>query len=222
MEERLLAIARMIRGPRHCDIGSDHGYLLRDLLTRRTIEFGIAVENKPAPHANSRQALAGLAAEVRLGDGLGPVAAGEVDSLSISGMGAELIVRILNAHPDRVPDRVVLQANRQSEMLRIWARESGYWLIDEVEVSGRWWYEIVSLERRPNQVDPAYHSQRLVDMGIDVDTALALGPHFVSRQQPLTERRFESEVAKLSAQPKLNAASQRRLAMLRSVLNAWR
>lgn len=95
LDDRLAAVADQIKSTTHVDIGSDHGSLLVALLNQDRIKFGIAVENKQRPFDNSVRALAGLPAEVRLGDGLNPIEIGEADSLSICGMGAESIRDIL-------------------------------------------------------------------------------------------------------------------------------
>ena len=131
LDQRLIAVTRRIRCKVHVDIGSDHGLLLASLLGSRRIEHGIAIENKQQPWRNSRETLSGLAAEVRLGDGLEALAIGEADSLSICGMGAENMTAILEKHPDRVPAKVVLQPNSRPEIVRQWAWQAGFWLVAE-------------------------------------------------------------------------------------------
>ena len=84
---RLRAVAELIWAAAHADIGADHALLPRYLLISGRAQRVVVVEKHPGPYERSRQALAGYPAEVRLGDGLSALAAGEVDSLSISGMG---------------------------------------------------------------------------------------------------------------------------------------
>ncbi len=69
LDERLKTVARQIRWPIHADIGSDHGHLLKALLSAGRIDCGIAIENKRQPFENSRRTLADLASEVRLAEG---------------------------------------------------------------------------------------------------------------------------------------------------------
>ncbi len=190
----------------HCDVGSDHGYLLRRLLLTKKIRCGIAIENKPAPFENSRRALAGLCGEARLGDGLSALAPGEANSLTICGMGSELIVRILQSGAASVPPLVVLQANRQSHLLRMWGKNSGYHLIDECCVQGKWWYDILTFARGVGE-DPIYQQG-------SEKVSLHLGPWLVKRWAANTERRYRAELKQLSAYPKLTADSlARKLAL---------
>ncbi|MGB1707088.1 MAG: tRNA (adenine(22)-N(1))-methyltransferase TrmK, partial [Rubripirellula sp.] len=95
LDERLKKVAQQIRVTTHVDIGSDHANLLVALLRSGRVKKGIAIENKQQPLLHSQQALVGLDAEVRFADGLDGLLAGEADSLSICGMGAENIVSIL-------------------------------------------------------------------------------------------------------------------------------
>ena len=158
----------MISAVTHADIGSDHGGLLRLLLTSGSIRHGIAIENKLQPYHNSCRVLAGLDADVRFGNGLAVLMPGEAQSLSVCGMGAESIVKILRAFPDRLPDQLVLQPNRQPELIRRWALRQRYHLADEQIVKGHWPYTILSLRSSQESDDPAYR-------GVERDVGLLLG-----------------------------------------------
>ncbi|EMI16718.1 protein containing DUF633, partial [Rhodopirellula maiorica SM1] len=189
LDIRLRTVASLInpRGDEsvvHGDIGSDHGGLLVSLLRSKRIAQGIAVENKSQPYENSCRALKGLAAQVRFGDGLAVIHPGELSSLSICGMGAESMVKILDAFPDRVPHHVVLQPNRQHELVRSWGLRNGFHLCDEQIAWGHWPYAVISLRRAkvatqdtstPN--DPAYAD-------VDFDAALLFGPLILKRWEP--------------------------------------
>jgi tRNA (adenine22-N1)-methyltransferase len=138
---RLAAIAALI--PPDCavaDIGADHGLLSRHLAARG--QRVIAIEHNAGPYAALRQRSAGLPGlELRQGDGLGPLAPGEVDCAVMAGMGARTMLRILAGAPRQAAalSRLVLQP--QTEAWRLaeglvalgWARE----LEQEVEEQGR-------------------------------------------------------------------------------------
>lgn len=175
LEPRLLAVAQEIRAATHADIGADHALLPRYLLLSGRVERVIVVEKNRGPWANSRRTLAGLNAEVRLGDGLAVLRAGEADSLSLCGMGARLMVRILSAYPDRLPLRLVLQPNDSPEPLRRWALSSGYALQNEQMVEGFWRYGILTLKRGPCT---AY-------AGLPLEPALRYGPLLLKARHPL-------------------------------------
>ncbi len=201
----------MISAVTHADIGSDHGGLLRRLLTSGRIRRGIAIENKQQPYQNSCGALGQLNADVRFGNGLAVLAPGEVESLSICGMGAESIVKILDAFPDRLPDRIVLQPNRQPELIRLWALGQHFHLADERIVRGHWPYTILALEKGAHGQDPAYH-------GVDRDAAMLLGPLILKRGDPQWTNQLREEERYLSQFDRLGRTTAQRLAVIRRVL----
>lgn len=215
LDDRLLSVAHFIRSSVHVDIGSDHGQLLAWLLAREQIERAIAVENKRSPFENSRRALEGLAAEVRLGDGLSVVQAGEVDSLSICGMGAKRMVAILERFPQRVPSLVVLQPSRQPEVVREWGLGNDFHLIDERPVSGRWPNMTLVFRTadvgQENDVDPAYD-------GIDRESALLFGPHVLRRGGQVLEALLVEERDYWSRFVQLESRHVRRLELVRQWL----
>lgn len=190
LDERLLRVAAAIRSRVHADIGTDHALLPRYLLASGRVERVIAVEKNPGPLARARRELAGWGADVREGDGLEPLQAGEIDSLSLTGMGARSIASILAAHPDRLPELVVVQPNDDAHWLRTWGLASGYHLRHEELVQGRWLYEVLVLSRCPTP-DPAYD-------GLDPEVAQRFGPHLLRRRDPLLAERLGRERALLA------------------------
>jgi len=188
---RLRAVAELIRAEAHADIGADHALLPRYLLTSGRARRVVVVEKHPGPYQRSRQALAGYPAEVRLGNGLSALAAGEVDSLSISGMGALAMVAILGAYPERLPEQLALQPNDSAEPLRRWAIDSGHHLSCERLVQGYWRYSVLALTRRHGP-DPAYQ-------GLPSDPALRYGPLLLAARDPLLLTELEAERVYLQA-----------------------
>jgi tRNA (adenine22-N1)-methyltransferase len=182
LEPRLQTVADLIQARAHADIGSDHALLPRFLLEAGRVEGVIVVEKHQGPFDLARKNLQDYPqAEVRFGDGLEPLREGEVASLSMSGMGAPLMTRILEAHPTRVPPRLVLQPNARPELLRQWALTRKFHLTREVMVRGFWWYTVLALEHREG-ADPAYE-------GVPVEAALQFGPLLLKegRAELLTE-----------------------------------
>ncbi len=166
---RLETVAELIPDGVHADIGSDHGYLLFSLLREGRITRGIAIENKPTPFANSKRTLDALAAETRLADGLDGLRPGEADSVSLSGMGGELIAKVLGKHPERVPPSVIAQPNTRPECVRRWAWDNGFHLSAERFVIDKHRFVVMRFDRCDSAVDPAYDS-------IDFESALLFGP----------------------------------------------
>lgn len=185
LEPRLQAVAEQIWARIHADIGSDHALLPKYLLQTGRVERVIVVEKSAAPYECSRRALEGLRAEVRRGDGLGPLGVGEADSLSLSGMGARRMMGILARHPERVSARLVLQPNDSAEPLRRWAQEAGFHLAHEAMVEGFWRYTVLSLECRAGP-DPAYR-------GLPQAAALRYGPLLLRGGHPLLRQELQAQ-----------------------------
>ena len=104
LDERLQAVANLIP-PRFRigDIGTDHGYLLIDRINSGANPIGIGCDLRPGPldSAKKNVALAGLNSqiELRLGDGLRPLQPGEVEWVTIAGMGGGTMKTILQESP---------------------------------------------------------------------------------------------------------------------------
>lgn len=191
LEPRLLAVAQEIQARTHADIGADHALLPRYLLLTGRVQRVVVVEKHRGPWENSRRALQGLNAAVRLGDGLGALEPGEAESLSLCGMGARLMVRILEAHPDRLPPRLILQPNDNALPLRRWALKAGYALTNEQMVEGFWCYSILTLERGPCT---AY-------AGLPLEPALRFGPLLLKARHPLQRAELQARQQYLAGLP---------------------
>lgn len=86
------------------DIGTDHAYLPISLYEARQIEKAIAVDVHEGPYQSALAAVKGRNLEavidVRFGDGLKPLEVGEVNALSLAGMGGRTMLDIFSARPD--------------------------------------------------------------------------------------------------------------------------
>lgn len=146
LDDRLEAVAAFVgSGASVADIGTDHGYLAMELKRRDGSRRVIAADKNGGPCRAARKTLGenGMeqAVEVRQGDGLAALAAGEVDTVCIAGMGGKLIADILAARPE-VFDRLecaVLQPQNAFVVLRGWLYEHGWHIADEAlaKVDGR-------------------------------------------------------------------------------------
>jgi tRNA (adenine22-N1)-methyltransferase len=219
LDERLKTVARQIRSDTHVDVGSDHGHLLLALLKAGRIRKGIAIENKQLPFENSTKTLIDVNAEVRFGSGLDVYHAGEAESLSICGLGAKRIVEILDGHPERVPDLVILQPNKRPDLVRRWGLRNAFFLMDESSAGGPWPYTIfrfcrANLERQSKFSDPAYE-------GIDLDMALHFGPILLKRHEAVMLDQLREEREYLLGLDRLGDFGSQRLTVLQRVLAAW-
>ena len=212
VDARLSAIANQIRSATHVDVGSDDARLLVSLLKGNRIEHGIAIENKRPPFENSRTALAGLQADVRLGDGLAALKPREAQSLSMSGMGAETIVSILEEFPDRVPRDVVLQPGRRPEIIRRWALRNDFHVVDEQLVFDDRLYTVMSFRASASSTfDPAYQD-------VELEAALLFGPLLLKRSDRNLMRQLREEEKYWLALERVVPENRRRLSIVQKLL----
>ncbi len=125
LSPRLCQVAAQVpRGVPFADVGTDHAYLPISLVQSGHTPYAIAVEVRKGPYQRALKAVqeAGLSARisVRLGDGLQALAAAEVHTIVLAGMGGELMRRLLTAEPGKTLtfQRLVLQPNMASHFVR--------------------------------------------------------------------------------------------------------
>jgi tRNA (adenine22-N1)-methyltransferase len=166
----------------------------RYLLETGRVDHVIVVEKTVDPYNHARQTLAGMAAQVLLGDGLAPLDSVRTpyDSLSISGMGARLIVEILQRHPEKIPATLVLQPNDSAEPIRRWALQE-FHITHEQLVQGFWCYEILTL-RKSSTADPSYEF-------VPIDIALRFGPLLIKQKHPLLNAHLKRQLDRLKRLP---------------------
>jgi tRNA (adenine22-N1)-methyltransferase len=177
LEDRLLCVATEVASGCHADIGTDHALLPLYLLNNGLCEKVVVSEMSPNAYLVARQALWGRPAQVFQGDGLEPFEGIQMDSLSLCGLGGSKIREILRAYPERVPDRVIVQANRDSHKVRRWGTEAGFHLIREQLAQGHWLYEILTFHRGTGP-DPAYQD-------LEEELGFYFGPHFLGSANPI-------------------------------------
>ena len=101
IDERLTAIANLVKGGAVADVGCDHGKLGYYLVSTDRAEKVIATDIS-APSLQKAYELAfdnGVShlMETRLGDGLSPIKSNEVDTVVIAGMGGDVMAEILSS-----------------------------------------------------------------------------------------------------------------------------
>jgi tRNA (adenine22-N1)-methyltransferase len=126
------------------DIGSDHAFLVAAAVLQGKARCGIAVELGELPYRQSKKTVTALGlselVDVRLGDGLAPLAPDEVQALCIAGLGGGTMRGILERGRGKLgqASQLVLQPNVDAGLLRSYLWESGFRVRDEavVEDSG--------------------------------------------------------------------------------------
>ena len=120
------------------DIGTDHAFAAIELVRRGICPHVIATDVRKGPLKTARAHVeeAGLSGkiELRLGDGLMPVAPGETQGILIAGMGGALMERILTEGRKIAQAAEYLVLSPQSEIphFRVFLQENGYRTEQEV------------------------------------------------------------------------------------------
>ncbi|MGE7919471.1 tRNA (adenine(22)-N(1))-methyltransferase [Viridibacillus sp. NPDC093762] len=156
LSKRLETVAKFVpQDAIVADIGSDHAYLPCYLVHNNIAKSAIAGEvvNGPydsACHEVQKEQLTNKIT-VRLADGLAAIEPGDgVTAITIAGMGGPLITSILEKHPQALEgaERLILQPNIHAKVIREWALQNSWKIIDEVILlEDEKIYEILVLER---------------------------------------------------------------------------
>ncbi|WP_160034147.1 tRNA (adenine(22)-N(1))-methyltransferase [Paenibacillus sp. An7] len=193
------------------DIGSDHALLPVACVRSGHAVKAIAGELNEGPFeaAKKQVASAGLSAkiEVRRGDGLDVIEPGEVDTVTIAGMGGALIAAILDRGIHRLKGvtRLILQPNVGEDILRKWLYEHDFVVEAEriIEEDGKI-YEVIAAV-------PAYFSHiandeiyepKLIGTGeneieLSKEELIAMGPFLVEQGGPVFIKKWYWEMDKL-------------------------
>lgn len=158
---RLRAAAEWVpQGAVLCDVGTDHALLPAALLLEGRIQRAIASDIRPGPLERAARTAAeyGLTdrVELRLCPGLEAIAPGEADTVTICGMGGEMMLHILEAAAwTRENVTLILQPQRSQPELRRWLWGNGYRIdAEKVVREGERWYTLL-LVRGGEQTLPA-------------------------------------------------------------------
>ncbi|MVO99410.1 tRNA (adenine(22)-N(1))-methyltransferase [Paenibacillus lutrae] len=210
LSKRLLTIANIVpEGARLADIGSDHALLPTYLVQQGRVPFAVAGEvNKGPKEAAERQVRdAGLTGriEVRLGNGLAVLQPGEIDAVSIAGMGGALIASILDAGQEKLQSvqTLILQPNVGEDLVRRWLRQHGWHLAAEtiLEEDGKI-YEVLTAVRMEaeHRSDVPLYAERTVEettLRLTEETLLRMGPYLIREPKDAWFRKWEYELDKL-------------------------
>ncbi len=188
---RLETVAKYIpTGYRLADIGSDHAYLPCNVIQKGIASFAIAGEVVEGPYQSAKRQVeeSGLTDKisVRKGDGLEVITIGEVDCITIAGMGGSLITSILEQGKEKLSnvERLILQPNISAISIREWLLHNDWELVAEeiIEEEGKI-YEILVAEKgngeRPYQQD--------------IEKGLLFGPFLLQQPSPTFEKKWLAE-----------------------------
>jgi len=151
---RIKVIAQSVRHRTLADIGTDHGYIPIYAHKIGMIDKAIACDmsKNALSVAQKNIKLYGLDKSImaRLGDGLDPVKAGEVKSVSIAGIGGDLTIKILDngKHALEGVDQLILAPQTRVDAVRRYVHKTGFRIVDEVFIKeDERYYNILNCEK---------------------------------------------------------------------------
>lgn len=192
LSDRLEAVANYIpQGARLADIGSDHAYLPCNVVKKGTVPMAIAGEVAEGPFQSALEQVREESLiekiSVRKGDGLEVIQPGEVDCITIAGMGGTLISTILEQGKSKLEgvSRLVLQPNVGSFAVRKWLIDNGWELVkEEILEEDRKIYEILVAEKG----EPLKPYQN-----IDFENGILFGPFLLKEKSEVFKGKWNAE-----------------------------
>lgn len=229
-----LVLEKIPAGSRFADIGSDHALLPIAAIESGKAAFAIAGEVNPGPFdaASKAVAAAGLrnVISVRRGDGLEVIEPGEVDCITIAGMGGSLIASILER--GQVLGKLegvsvlALQPNVGEDILRRWLVKNGWVLIAEniLEEDGKI-YEVFAAVPEVKGSDwsnESVYQDLILDSG-DIkcghEMLIQMGPWLLRSPNSAFFSKWRGEISKLEgiiaslSRSELDSAEEKRIAI---------
>ena len=168
IDSRLRAIINFIpHDSRVADIGTDHGYLAIELAKKNISNFIVAGDKNFGPIQAAKKNIFDSGFEkiidVRQGDGLKILRAGEVETICIAGMGGSLICEILNAAPEilSTTENLILQPMNAAEKIFDWIEKNKFFVADTdlAEVGGII-YEIIFAVKNPKKISVSFKKEK--------------------------------------------------------------
>ncbi|CAI8744409.1 MULTISPECIES: tRNA (adenine(22)-N(1))-methyltransferase [Bacillus] len=192
LSKRLEEVVREIPvGSTVADIGSDHAYLPCYTIINNIATKAVAGEVVDGPFRSAQATVAesGLQekVDVRKGNGLAVITPGEVDVITIAGMGGALIRDILENGKEKLNGviRLILQPNIAAHHIREWFIENGWELIHEkiIKEDGKIYEILVGEKGEP--LTP-YHENK--------QTELFIGPFLMKEKSDAFVEKWENEL----------------------------
>lgn len=213
LSERLAAAVSFVkRGTRAADVGCDHGYTAICLRNAGICPFCICTDINKGPLEAAAENIRRFRADgidVRLGDGLAAVRPGEAETVIITGMGGELICRILETGRAVVQaaEELVLGPQSEPEKVREKLIRLGFHIADEKFIfeDGKYYPVIKAL--RWSAAEPLCEIAVTGEPEGLSETELKYGPVLLRERSPVLweflvkeRKRYETILVRLESQ----------------------
>jgi len=195
LSKRLEEVVKSIpKGARIADIGSDHAYLPCYAYLQGYITEAIAGEVVEGPFQSAKDQVKKVNLEnvidVRKGNGLAVLEKGEVDCVTIAGMGGTLISTILEEGKEKLEGvtRLILQPNIGAINVRKWLLDNEWEIIDE---------KILEDEKRIYEIVVAERGEAKKPYGDELESGLLVGPVLRVEKNEAFVKKWTHELAHL-------------------------
>lgn len=167
---RLQTVASFVpEGSKLGDIGTDHAYLPIFLYETKKIAKAVAIDVHKGPYLSALTAVKGreldAVIDVRFGDGLMPLEVGEVNVLTLAGMGGRTMLEIFSVRPDILQDvtDLILQPQGAEGAVRLTLLDQGWFLKAEqlVEEDGRIYVVMAFAKKTGRNISELYKIEDL-------------------------------------------------------------
>lgn len=153
LSKRLLEISKLVdKNKVVFDVGSDHALLPCFLVLNNICPKVYACDNKVGPLNKAKENIKKYHLEDKvipiLGNGIDNIFE-DVDIITISGMGFFTIKEILEGKDLRKYSKIIIQINKDNDLLRAFINDNKYSIINEVIVDDGFFYEILVID--PNK-----------------------------------------------------------------------
>lgn len=188
------------------DIGTDHAYLPVYLAQEGIIAKAIGVDIHKGPYESAQQTVKSYGLQdrihIRLGNGLAPLGKGEVNTLTIAGMGGVTILGILSSNPPVMEgvSTLILQPQGAEARVRGELISQGWKLQDEclVQEDGRVYHVICfsrlngrsqeEIEKKVTELLGAIFKESIPNPEIICKIIWQLGPFILTKKEKLLIR----------------------------------
>lgn len=232
LTDRLQVLADQIeQNETMADIGTDHGFLPIALWERgicpHVILTDVSAGSLKKAEINAKELYPHMTFDLRLGNGIGILKAGEVDSIVIAGMGGILMTQILGEDLDKTKSfsKFILQPRSGQGKLRYWLLHHGFTILQESLVrEGKYICEVLTVSPAGNHqgISGEIPQWKQDDIAYEVPpwilTAGDLAEEFIRNRLAAEKRVMEGLAKSSSANEDKKQETEKRIDYLMSLL----